>query len=78
MPETDLKVNTDRMLFMYMFLGGCYKGFGIDGDTLPEMCQHLLGEYSSGVRLVEDEGGQVCLALCSARWHIARGVMYIC
>jgi hypothetical protein len=51
------------MMFMYMFLGGWYKAFGLEGDTLPEMCPHLFGDFSSGLRLMEDSGGQVSHAL---------------
>ncbi len=46
-------------MFMYMFLGGWYKAFGIEGDSLPEMCQHLFTDYSSGLAMIEDEEGLV-------------------
>jgi hypothetical protein len=59
----ELKLNIDRGVFMYTFLGGWYKAFGIEGDSLPALCTSLFGNLAGGELLLEDENGKVILAI---------------
>ncbi len=64
-PEENLQLNGDRMMFMYMFLGGWYKGFGIEGDSLPDMCKSLFDGNSHGFPLL-----QVCHTVHPSKLHV--------
>jgi hypothetical protein len=58
-----LELNVARGMFMYTFLGGWYKSFGIEGDTLTDLCASLFGDMAGGHLLLEDEHGKV-LSVC--------------
>ena len=60
-----LTLNHHRGVFMYIFMGGWYKGFGIPGDTLPTLAESLFGKGLASL-LVDDEHGQVVSCLYDA------------
>ena len=81
-----LELNLDRGLFMYTWLGGWYKSFGIDGDDLPNMCACLFGADKGtglcGMDLATDVKGNVwsihCLAWPSCEMCCPCNVVKVC
>ena len=59
-PETGTLVpNMDRAAMMYCMLGGWYKSFGVEGDSLPMMLDNLFGKDTLDTILLGDGKGDV-------------------
>lgn len=62
-----LQLNNFRALFMYIMLGGWYKGFGTAGDDATRFAESLFVMTGNLFDIFgEDEQGSVSLALCHA------------